>query len=45
MALASALAYPAADGANGILMITIAPKSATTAVAVEIVDRLGECPD
>jgi putative effector of murein hydrolase len=41
VALASALALPAVVGVGPDLVATIAPKSATTAVAVEVSDRLG----
>ncbi|MGF1659142.1 MAG: LrgB family protein [Rubrimonas sp.] len=44
VALGSALAYPGADGGDAVLMATLAPKSATAAVAVEITDRLGGVP-
>lgn len=44
VAVSSALAYPAAEGADAVLLATLAPKSATTAVAVEITDRLGGVP-
>lgn len=41
VAIASALALPVAMDASDSLLATIAPKSVTTAVAVEIADRLG----
>ncbi len=41
VAVASALALPVAMDASESLLATIAPKSVTTAVAVEIADRLG----
>jgi predicted murein hydrolase (TIGR00659 family) len=41
VALASALAVPAATGSASSILATLAPKSATAAVAVEIADRLG----
>lgn len=41
VAIASALALPFAMDASDSLLATIAPKSVTTAVAVEIADRLG----
>lgn len=44
VAIASALALPVAFGAGDGLIATIAPKSATTAVAVEVTDRLGGLP-
>lgn len=44
VALASALALPVAFDAEKELLATIAPKSATAAVAVEITDRLGGIP-
>ncbi len=44
VALASALALPVAMDASDALLSTIAPKSVTTAVAVEIADRLGGVP-
>lgn len=44
VALGTALAYPAASDAAPDLLATLVPKSATTAVAVEITDRLGGIP-
>ncbi len=44
VAVASAIILPAAMGAGDALLATIAPKSATAAVAVEIADRLGGVP-
>lgn len=44
VALASALIYPIFDDAGDTLLATLAPKSATTAVAVEIVDKQGGIP-
>lgn len=44
MAIFGALLYPLLDGAEANLLVTIAPKSATTAVAVEITDRFGGIP-
>lgn len=41
VAVAGALALPVAMDASDSLLATIAPKSVTTAVAVEIADRLG----
>jgi len=41
VALATALALPAAIGSASEILATLAPKSATAAVAVEIADRLG----
>jgi predicted murein hydrolase (TIGR00659 family) len=41
VALATALALPAVGGVGHDLVATIAPKSATAAVAVEVSDRLG----
>ncbi|MDU8914021.1 LrgB family protein [Aestuariicoccus sp. MJ-SS9] len=41
VAIASALALPVAMEASDSLLATIAPKSVTTAVAIEIADRLG----
>lgn len=43
-AIGSAIALPAAMGAADSLLATIAPKSVTTAVAVEIAARLGGLP-
>ncbi len=44
VALLSALAYSIAIGADQELIATIAPKSATTAVAVQLSERLGGIP-
>lgn len=44
VALAGALIYPVIDGAGTALLATLAPKSATTAVAVEITNQLGGIP-
>lgn len=44
VAIFGALLYPLLDGADANLLVTIAPKSATTAVAVEITDRFGGIP-
>ena len=44
VAIASAVALPAAIGVGDGMLATIAPKSATAAVAVEIADRLGGVP-
>jgi len=41
MALATALALPALGGASRELLATLAPKSATTTVAVQIAEHLG----
>ena len=41
VAIASALVVPALAGADIAVLATLAPKSATTAVAVEISDRFG----
>ncbi|MFD1196721.1 LrgB family protein, partial [Seohaeicola saemankumensis] len=44
VALTSALALPVLMGADGSLIATIAPKAATTPVAVELATRLGGVP-
>lgn len=44
VALGTALAYPLAIGAPDTLLATLAPKSATTAVAVQITEGLGGRP-
>jgi predicted murein hydrolase (TIGR00659 family) len=44
VAIVSALFYPLIDSAGPTLLATMAPKSATTAVAVEITDRVGGIP-
>jgi predicted murein hydrolase (TIGR00659 family) len=44
VALATALLLPAASGTGHDLVATIAPKSATAAVAVEVSERLGGLP-
>ena len=44
VAIVSAVALPAAIGVGDGMLATIAPKSATAAVAVEIADRLGGVP-
>jgi predicted murein hydrolase (TIGR00659 family) len=44
VAIASALALPVAMGASGGLLATLAPKSVTAAVAVELANRLGGVP-
>lgn len=44
VALGSALVYPVMIGAPDALLATLAPKSATTAVAVQIADGLGGIP-
>lgn len=43
-ALITALALPALNAADAILIASLAPKSTTTAVAVEVTDRLGGLP-
>jgi putative effector of murein hydrolase len=44
VALSSALFLPVINGAAPILIATLAPKSATTAVAVEVTERIGGIP-
>ena len=44
VALGTALAYPVAIGAPDAILATLAPKSATTAVAVQIAEGLGGTP-